>query len=237
VSARNLVLSGGPLHPFAETSALVAETLNDVDVESTVTDDFDQSFALLVDPDEHWDLVTVNALAWTMPAERHAPLRAEWAFAVSDDRRDALAGHVHRGGGLLALHTAVICFDDWPGWRDIVGAVWDWSASGHPPPRAAAVSITAADHPVTAGLADFEVHDEIYGWLDEAPGLAPLATAHHGGRDHPVLWARTVGRGRVVTDTLGHGPESITHSTHAEILRRSARWVVDHDRERARAAH
>ncbi len=61
---------------------------------------------------------------------------------------------------------------------------------------------------------------------DEEPGIVPLLTSEHGGRDHPVLWARPVGAGRVVTDLLGHDASSFAHPTHAEILRRAARWVA-----------
>jgi type 1 glutamine amidotransferase len=80
-------------------------------------------------------------------------------------------------------------------------------------------------HPITRDLDDLTLHDEIYGFLDEDPGLTPLLTSTHSQRAHPVLWARDVGNGRVVTDVLGHGPESIGDPTHRTILRRAAAWA------------
>ena len=43
------------------------------------------------------------------------------------------------------------------------------------------------------------------------------------GIAHPLLWARAVGAGRVVTDLLGHGVESVTHPAHRTILQRAVR--------------
>jgi type 1 glutamine amidotransferase len=88
--------------------------------------------------------------------------------------------------------------------------------------------VTAAgqDHPVTRGEEGFVIHDEVYGFLDEVDGLEPLLVSAHGGRTHPLLWARSVGAGRVVTDLLGHDPASFAHPVHRRLLARAAAWLV-----------
>ncbi len=224
----NLVLSGGPTHDFAASADGLCSVLSAEGIDSLVEDDLHRGLERLVDPGVAWDMVTVNALAWTMAAERHRHLRADWAFVLTADEAEAMVAHVRAGGGLLALHTAVICFDTQPLWSETVGAAWDWDRSSHPPLGEVQVRVTDAGrrHPLTAGLESFTIVDEAYGFLREEPGLVPLLVAEHGGRDHPLLWARQVGAGRVVTDLLGHDASSFTHPVHAEILRRAARWVA-----------
>ncbi len=224
----NLVLSGGPTHDLATTSAQVAAVLEDDGIESVVVDDPREALARIAAEPASWDLVTVNALRWRMEADRYADLRDQWSFTLADHEAEALSAHVRRGGGLLALHTAVVCFDGHPLWRSLVGASWDWERSSHPPVDEVTVSFTEAGrvHPITAGLASFVVEDEVYGDLAQEPGLVPLSTSTHSGRDHPLLWARAVGEGRVVTSLLGHSSASFAHPTHGEILRRSARWAL-----------
>lgn len=226
----NLVLSGGPQHDFAATSARVGELLSAEGIDSVVEDDLHGAIECLADPHVTWDLVTVNALRWSMGAERFSPLRHDGAFVLTADEADVLAAHVRGGGGLLALHAAVICFDTQPAWPATVGASWDWERSAHPPLGEILVTVTdiGRGHPLTAGLESFPIVDEAYGFLREEPDIVPLLTADHGGRTHPLLWARQVGEGRVVTDLLGHDLSSLTHPTHAEILRRAARWVTPH---------
>jgi hypothetical protein len=229
---RNLVLSGGPAHDFDATSAALVDLLAGEGIESVVLTEPAEALALLraaeADGSPPVDLLTLNALRWRMEVERYAHLRDEQAFDLTEADAALLERFVVGGGGLLALHTAVICFDAQPRWRRLCGAAWDWSSSGHPTVGPVRVRVRAAgrSHPLTAGVDDFTVTDEVYGFLDIDDDLAPLLTGHHGGVDHPLLWARQVGRGRVVTDLLGHGVESVTHPAHATILARAAVWAA-----------
>ena len=136
------------------------------------------------------------------------------------------------GGGLLACHAAVICFDGDPRWAACVGATWNWDRSMHPPLGEVHVEPTAAgaEHSITRGLDAFRTVDEVYGFLDVAPDVEALMTSSHGGAAHPVLWARAVGRGRVVTDLLGHDAAAMGQPVHREVLARAARWLTETER-------
>ena len=227
--SRNLLLTGGPGHDFDATSATLVRLLAEQGITTTVVDRPATALDLLHDAEAGppFSLFTVHALHWGMDEPRYAHLRAEQGFTLTSAEAAAIARFVNDGGGLLALHTAVICFDAVPAWRDLCGAAWDWSTSKHPPVGAATVTVTDAGrgHPITAGIEDFVIDDEVYGFLDERDDLIPLLTSAHGGRAHPVLWARAVGRGRVVTDLLGHGAESFAHPAHQTILTRAAAWA------------
>ena len=222
--AENLLLTGGHSHPFHETTPALAAILRESGVSSTATDDLEGGIAELATG--RFAMVTVNALRFGMRAERYAEQRARWAYSLPARSRAALRDFVAGGGALLAIHTAAVSFDDWPEWRTVVGGAWDWSRSAHPPLGAMRVSVPPSDHPIVAGLENFEVIDEAYGFLDLMPDVVPLAVSAHGGADHPLLWARRFGRGRVVYDALGHDARSYAHPTHAELLRRAARWLT-----------
>lgn len=226
--ATNLVITGGPLHDFEASTAVLVDSLADEGVESTVVDDPRAALQLLAGRPRNWDLVTVNGLWWAMAGERHAPLRDRWSFVLRDDEAETLRGHVVEGGGLLACHTAAICFDADPRWAELLGATWNWERSSHPPMGPVHVAVTAAgrSHPLTSGIEAFTTTDEVYGFLDHAPDLVPLLTSAHGGTEHPVLWARSVGSGRVVTDLLGHDAAAFDQPDHREVVHRAARWLT-----------
>lgn len=230
--ATNLVISGGPLHDFAASTAALVDVLAAEGVCSRVAEHPRAGLRELAEHPEAWDMVTVNALAWGAGADRHAHLRDEWAFTLHDEESAAIDRHVRGGGGLLACHAAVICFDGDPRWAGCVGATWVWDRSMHPPlgPVDVAPTAVGAVHPLTAAVDGFTTVDEVYGFLDVAPDLEPLLTSAHGGSEHPVLWARSVGAGRVVTDLLGHDAAAMNHPSHREVLRRAARWLTGADR-------
>jgi uncharacterized protein len=221
-----VVVSGGVAHDFPATSAELARVLTEAGFTPTVTEDVEATLTGLAAGGPR-PLLVLNLLRWTMRVERYAHLREQWAISLSPEAREALTGHVHGGGGLLALHGASICFDDWPGWRELLGGVWRWDRSTHPPlDGPVRVSVATDRHPLVAGVGDFDVVDEVYGFLDRTDDVVGLASSPHGGTEHPLLWAREVGAGRVVYDALGHHVPSYAVPEHRRIVQRAARWAA-----------
>ena len=148
-------------------------------------------------------------------------------FSPSDEARRAIRDGVAAGRPLLGLHTAVICFDDWPEWGDILGGAWVWDRSFHPPHGPARVAPRDAAHPVVSGLPAFEIADEIYSDLAMRPGAAALAVGRAGeGEEWPVLWTREFHSGRVACDLLGHDRAALEQPVHRRILQRAAAWAT-----------
>lgn len=238
---RAVVLSGGLTHDFPATTSCLAQLLEaaglDVDVH-TGTAGVDSALCALPGA----ALLVVNALRWSMtgPAtpDRYRDQAAAEGASPSPAARDALAAHLAAGGGVLGMHTASICFDDWPGWGETLGGAWVWGRSHHPPlgpsvdvsvARGSAARDAAPPHPLVDGLDDFSVVDEVYSDLVLQPDVEALLTAPHPGTDapaYPLLWAREHGGGRVVYDALGHHPPSYEVPEHREIVRRAITWTT-----------
>lgn len=223
---RALILSGGVAHDFEATSSALTDVLAEVGFDAATSEDVDRELAALAVGGP--DLVVLNLLRWTMKVERYAAQRERWSISLSEDARAGLRGYVEAGGGLLGMHGASICFDDWPGWWDLLGAVWRWETSFHPPlDGPVPVEVTpGAQHPVVAGVSDFEVVDEAYGFLDVVDDVEPLLSTRHSGATHPLLWARPVGAGRVVYDALGHDVRSFSVPEHRQVVQQAVRWAA-----------
>lgn len=225
---RALILIGGIFHDFAGSAEVLARILGAVGFSSDISEDVDGTLAGL----PRWrepPLVVLDALRWSMTQhEKYAPYRAQWAFSTSADMRDGLSSHLARGGGLLGLHTASICFDDWPDWPAMLGAGWQWGRSHHPPPESARVTLAPQAHPITRGVSPFEVVDEIYRELAVAADARPLWSAQvpDAAEPVPVAWARRHGCGRVVYDALGHDAASVGQPEHARLIARAAAWCA-----------
>jgi uncharacterized protein len=173
------------------------------------------------------DVLVVDGLWWRMEGDAYDTWRATYAYSPPPATRAALSDFVASGGGLVAIHTAPICFDDWPQWGDVVGGAWRWGVSSHPP-RGPVTATIVADHPVV-GDCPTEIHlvDEVYGDLDVRDGVDVLATArrHPDDADQPVVWAHRFGRGRVVFDGFGHAVDSIEHPDNERLVGRAIAWV------------
>ncbi|TCK26380.1 ThuA domain-containing protein [Pseudonocardia endophytica] len=219
---RAIVLTGGPAgssHDFRATTARLSDLLADAGARVEVHTGVEEAFAALPGA----TLLVVNALRWTMREPEHYRGRADVdGVSPSDASRAALTAHLASGSGVLAIHTAVLCFDDWPEWGDALGGAWVWGRSHHPPLGPPVDVRVEGPHPLTDGVGGFRLVDEVYSDVDTAPEVVPLLTA--GGQ--PMLWAREHGGGRVVYDALGHHPPSYEVPEHREILRRAIEWLT-----------
>ncbi len=217
------MLSGGYAHPFAETSAVVADLLADAGLEAEVHGTVAEAVGDLPGA----AMLVVNALWWSMQQDpKYAPHRAEYARDLADADLAAIVRHVETGGSLLALHTATICWDTQPGWRGLMGGGWQWGRSHHPPLGPVSVTLTAAGAALS-GAGAFSVIDEVYHALNPAFGCTILAQATAGSAPQPIAWTRHQGGGRVAVDALGHDGRSLREPGHAALLRGVIRWLCD----------
>lgn len=98
------------------------------------------------------------------------------------------------------------------------------------------VNITDHEHPITAGLADFDVHSEQY-YMHVDPANRVLATTTVTGEhapEHPwiagtvmpVAWTRRYGAGRVAYSALGHSALDLAHQPARTLAARCVLWAA-----------
>jgi hypothetical protein len=224
---RAIIFTGGIYHDFDRMSAATAGILAAAGMSVEIVGHPAELAAALRLPA---DLVVIQALRWRMLGnDKYEPFRAEWGYETGDDLKGALTGHIAGGGGLVALHTGCICFDDWSGWHAILGGGWIWGDSFHAPGLERVRVVPVADHPVTGGVAPFAVIDEHYRNLALHPGSVVLAEGvAAAGVTHPVAWSRSGGEfaGRAVTLTTGHDLASLTEPNHARLIQQAALWAA-----------
>lgn len=230
--SRVLVLAGGSPHAHDYASlgaALAALATSHGHVAELVTDPDAAAERLGDELAEPIDALVIDGLWWRMTGAAYDAWRAEHGYSPPATTREQLARYVRDGGGLVALHTTPICFDDWAGWGDIVGGAWRWGVSSHPPGGPVRADVVG-DHPVVAGIGPtVELDDEVYGDLDVRDGVDVLAVArrHDDDDEQPVIWVHRYGAGRVVFDCFGHDVSSIDNATNRRIIAQAIDWVAD----------
>ncbi len=218
---KSIILAGGVAHPYEQTSEQLKNTLGSIGIQSRITNDLD----ILASPElASSDILVMNCVRWT--CSQTPQWREEWHYEMPSRNRAGMMHHLESGLGLLALHAAVICFDDWPEFRKILGAWWEWGSSGHAPCQEHRMVIRPCSHPIVEGVNDFSIVDELYTRLRTVEPVDPLITAEWEGEEYPMLWVRHYGRARICYCALGHGVESFGNESFQRILQRSALWVA-----------
>lgn len=160
---------------------------------------------------------------------------------LEEDQQEALQNYVETGGGLLALHTGADTEYDWPWYVEAIGG----SFVGHPPSQEGKLIIEDRSHPATEHFPDstWIVTDEWYSFdrnprknvhvlisIDENSYDVDDDRWFEGAKqrmdDHPLVWYKEVGKGKVFQTALGHEPELYHNPLFLKHLEGAISWTA-----------
>ncbi|MGW1267295.1 ThuA domain-containing protein [Streptomyces sp. NPDC002491] len=145
--------------------------------------------------------------------------------------RDRLSGYIDAGGGFVGVHAAACTEYDWPYYGDLLGARF----ARHPEHQPGKAVVEDHDHPATLSLpAVWDFTDEWYDFHSNPRGRVRVLvtadeTSYEGGvmgPDHPLVWCRDQGRGRVFYTGLGHAADAYRSPDFLAHLRSGLLWAA-----------
>lgn len=207
-----LLLLGGNWHDFDGFAAVFQSYFTEDDVQIEPTYNADRLLTLNA---AKVDLVTIyTCLGGSNQQGRiAADMKAEQV--------DALCAWTQGGGKVLGIHSATVMGEAQTGLRHLLGARF----LSHPPQFDFTVTPLAREHPITAGIGAFAVHDEFYiHTYDE--GIEIHMVANDRGVAHPMAWTRSEGAGRVAYVAPGHTPSVWNLPAYRQLVRQSVAWLL-----------
>jgi type 1 glutamine amidotransferase len=167
----------------------------------------------------------------------------------------ALDEYVRGGKGIVIVHAADYAFGSlellgdnqkragkfeppWTEYGKMVGAVWSAEnpKTGHGPRRVFDVKVTSRDHPIMRGLpAVMRASDELYRGFRMTDPIQLLATAFDAaersgtGKDEPMIWVKSWGKGRVFHTALGHDVAAMMQPAFLLPFLRGVEWAATGD--------
>ncbi len=161
----------------------------------------------------------------------------------SPDQQAAFKTFVENGGGFVGLHAAGdSSHEGWPWYQlQLIGAKFTQHTMS-PQFQQATVKLDDKAHPASRGLPlSWQRTEEWYSFekSPRAPGMAVIATVDEGSYkpvgmfgkdlrmgDHPVAWARAMGKGCVFYTVFGHRPEAFAEPETQLLLNNALNWAV-----------
>jgi type 1 glutamine amidotransferase len=224
-----LIITGDNGHKWQETTPVLKEVLSQagLSVDVTETPCKDVTPANLA----RYDVLLLNYHNTTKGAQKNPD--SVW----SDDNKEALFEAVKNGKGLFVFHFASAAFTS-PSALDreyeklIAGG---WRKQGNHGKRHEFTVKVCRQHPITAGLGEFKhCSDELYQNSLILPGTTILATAYsdkskdpkNTGKDEPMVWVASYGKGRVCNNVLGHDAAAMKGAGFRFLLIRGVQWAA-----------
>ena len=213
-----MILSGNNNHEWQQTTPLIEETLRrNLNCIIDITERPDTLNVLML---KSYDVLLTNWNAWP-------ELRDLW----NPETKHALENFVKRGGGFVCVHAASSTHYDWPPYLEIAGGRWG-DKTHHGPVDDCAVQIINREHPITKGVDDFIIRDELWVDLECSPSIEVLCAVqtdeykHTKGKNEPVALITQYGKGRGFYLVLGHDTSAMTHPGWKNLLIRGTLWAA-----------
>ncbi len=147
---------------------------------------------------------------------------------LTDLAKENLLSFVQGGKGFALSHLASASFKEWPEFKKLCGRNWVMGTSGHGPRSVFKVSIADRQDPITKGLQDFEMDDELYAKLQGDTPIHVLLTADSdwSKKTEPLAFTLSYGQGRVFHEAFGHDGKALQNPTAQKIIQRGCEWAA-----------
>jgi type 1 glutamine amidotransferase len=189
--------------------------------------------------------VTYTKVALPQDADRLKPglqegydaiVMYDMVHGISPAQQKALLALLQEGIGVVSLHHNLGAHRDWDEFTKIIGGKFifsDCELEGQAYKKSTwshgenlQVKVADANHPITRGLTDFEIHDETYGGYYTASDVHVLLTTDHEKNDPEVAWTKTYGKSRIFYLMLGHDRHAWQNPNYSKILLQGIRWAA-----------
>jgi type 1 glutamine amidotransferase len=147
------------------------------------------------------------------------------------EAKQALQKFIRKGGGFVCIHAASATHYDWPEYLQITGGRWG-NKTHHGPIGHFNVHVNNPKHPITKGIQDFEIRDELWVDLECDPAAEILCVAQAAeytdmpDKSEPVALVTRYGKGRGFYLVLGHDIHAMTNADWQNLLLRGTQWVA-----------
>ena len=210
-----LILTGRNNHDWEQTTAVLDSTFKECGLFSV--DVTTQPDTLKFEDLKKYDVLLNNWNSWPENNIR-------WPTAAEQ----GLLRFVNEGGGLVFFHSSTSAFYTWTEFKQISTSAWIMDSTWHGPVSQVKVSVQNQEHPVTSGLTDFYILDELWINAEQNEAFQVLGTAANTEEDsgeQPAIFVGNYGKGRIFHMILGHDETALRNVGFQTLILRAAEWA------------
>jgi type 1 glutamine amidotransferase len=147
---------------------------------------------------------------------------------IPEQAQENLLNFVKDGKGFFVQHLASASFPKWEEFGKLCGRKWVMGTSGHGPRSVFKANIVNKEHPITAGMSDFETDDELYGKLqgDGEINVLVAADSDWSKKTEPLVFTSNYGKGRSVYNAFGHDRKALLNPNVQKLIVRGVEWAA-----------
>jgi type 1 glutamine amidotransferase len=127
--------------------------------------------------------------------------------------------------GIIVMHHAIVAYPDWAVWDEVIG-VKNRRTEADSVGQTVRVHVVNPQHPITRGLADWDMEDEVYQMADAADGCDVLLTTDHPKSMKTLAWTHQYKQSRVFNLQSGHDTQTFLNPQFRQLLSQGIAWCA-----------
>lgn len=155
--------------------------------------------------------------------------------SITEEQKGDMIDCFRQGKPLVVLHHSICAFDKWDEYTHIIGGRYFHDTSVvegkiFPPSTYkhdvnVLIQVKDRKNPVTKGITDFELYDEVYGGFYVEPGVTPLLITGHPESSPVIGWSHSYGKSRMAVIQPGHDTPAFENAVYRRLLRQAIEWA------------
>ena len=147
---------------------------------------------------------------------------------IPKQAQENLLNFVKSGKGFFVQHLATASFAKWEEFGKLCGRKWVMRTSGHGPRDVFEAKVVNKEHPITAGMSNFKIDDELYAKLQGTGKINVLVEADSdwSKKTEPLIFTLRYGKGRTVHNAFGHDGKALMNPSVQKIIVRGVEWAA-----------
>jgi hypothetical protein len=148
-------------------------------------------------------------------------------------QQEAYISLLEKGTSMVFLHHSLVSYQSWPEFLKIVGGQYhthpvvvngDTLNANYEHDVDIPVKVVDTRHPITRGIGDFIILDEVYGDVEILPQVKPLLSTIHPKSMQYLAWINHYGNSNVIYIQLGHGPSGYSNPNFRRLIQQAIEW-------------
>jgi uncharacterized protein len=156
---------------------------------------------------------------------------------IGEQEKSAYLRLCEKGVPMLFLHHALVSYQNWPEFEDIIGGKYVEPPKNEPVPKSELstyrhdvwvnVRIPDPNHPVTRGMKDFLIFDEVYGNYRVGEKVKPLLTTDHPESTPVIAWENRYKNSRIIYLQPGHDKNAYADENYRRLISQTVRYLSE----------
>ena len=175
-----------------------------------------------------------NIYATTMLDDYDVIVYYDMTQEISEEQKKAFLSMLEKGKGLVFLHHSLVSYQSWEEFEKIQGGRYllnqqdESKNSTYRHDIEMNVIVLDHQHPVTKGIKNFKILDEVYGNYLVLPNVTPLLKTDHPESGEIIGWANKYGAAKIVFLQMGHDHHAYENENYKTLVLQAIKWAAEH---------